>query len=189
MSGHRLLVLERRLGMDRWPLYGSAKAQRRLGGRPLGETRPRLCLDRRRLAGAGSTRGPRPGRAQKAKGGPRPLYPRRCRPGIGGTPRHSVERLARWSRVHWSISELKSAPPKESCQLDVNLRHALVLDGMALRHVAAKRVWRYKAQFQTYRRSPRIQHLKQPPIGNPLLAARKDCLNILNRLVQDAHKT
>ena len=45
-----LLVLERRLDMDRRPMGGSATARRRLGGRPLGQTGPRLCLDRRRLA-------------------------------------------------------------------------------------------------------------------------------------------
>src|ERR1035437_6469279 len=86
------------------------------------------------------------------------------------------------------MSKLKSAPPQEFCQLNVNLRHAFAPDGMALRHVAAKRVWRHKFQLQTHRRSPRIQHLKPSPIGNPLFAARKNRLNILNRLVQYAHK-
>jgi hypothetical protein len=45
-----LLGLERPLGMDWWPLDRSAQAHRHLGGRPLVATRPRLCVDRRRLA-------------------------------------------------------------------------------------------------------------------------------------------
>lgn len=59
--GAGLLFLERRLDMDRWPMGGSPQARRRLGGRPLGETRPRLCLVRRPLAVAGSARALRPG--------------------------------------------------------------------------------------------------------------------------------
>lgn len=46
----RLLFLERRLGMGWRPLCRSAQANRCLGGWPLGQTRPRLCVDRRRLA-------------------------------------------------------------------------------------------------------------------------------------------
>jgi hypothetical protein len=45
-----LLGLERPLGMGWWPMDPSAKAHGRLGGRPLVATRPRLCVDRRRLA-------------------------------------------------------------------------------------------------------------------------------------------
>ena len=45
-----LLGLERALGMDWWPLGRPAQANRRLGGRPLGTTRQRLCVDQRRLA-------------------------------------------------------------------------------------------------------------------------------------------
>jgi len=50
----RLLFLERRLGMGWRPLCRSAQTNRRLGGWPLGETWPRLCVDRRRLAVARS---------------------------------------------------------------------------------------------------------------------------------------
>lgn len=50
----RLLFLERRLDLDRRPLRCSAQAHRRLGGWPLDAARPRLCMDRRRLAVAGS---------------------------------------------------------------------------------------------------------------------------------------
>ena len=46
----RVLVLEWRLDMDRWPMGRPAQAHRRLGRWPLGAARPRLCLDRRRLA-------------------------------------------------------------------------------------------------------------------------------------------
>ncbi len=52
--GAWLLGLEWRLGMDRRPLRGSADTRRCLGGRALGETRPRLRLDRRRVAVARS---------------------------------------------------------------------------------------------------------------------------------------
>jgi hypothetical protein len=45
-----LLGLERPLAMDWWPLGRPAQANRRLGGRPLGTTRQRLCVDQRRLA-------------------------------------------------------------------------------------------------------------------------------------------
>jgi hypothetical protein len=48
--GAGLLGLERRLGMDRRRLGDSATPGRHLGGRPLGKTRPRLCLGPRSLA-------------------------------------------------------------------------------------------------------------------------------------------
>ncbi len=90
--------------------------------------------------------------------------------------------------VHWSISELKSAPAKKSRQLDEDLRHVLAPDGMALRQVAAKRMWRHKGQLHPDRPSPRIQYLKQSSISNPFLAAAEHRINLLNRLVQNAHK-
>jgi len=86
------------------------------------------------------------------------------------------------------MSKLKPARLQESGQLDVNLRDALTSDGMVLRHVAAKRVWRHKYQLQTNRGRTRIQHLKASMIDNPLLTAWKDRLNDFNRLVQDSHK-
>jgi hypothetical protein len=52
--GAGLLVLERRLGMGKWPLSGPPQTRRGLGRRTLGETRPRLYLDRRRLAVGGT---------------------------------------------------------------------------------------------------------------------------------------
>jgi len=94
-----------------------------------------------------------------------------------------VERLVRRFRVHRSVSKLKSTLAKESRQLDVNLGHALAPDRMALRHVAAKRVRWHKAQLQTYWRRTRFQHLEQTSIGDSFFAARKDRLNLLNRLV------
>ena len=90
--------------------------------------------------------------------------------------------------IHLSMSKLKSAPPQESRQLDVNLRYAFALYGMVLRHVAAKWVWRHKTQLQTNRSRSRIQHLKSSPIGNPLLTAWEDRFNTFNRLVQNGHK-
>jgi hypothetical protein len=100
-----------------------------------------------------------------------------------------LARPARRPRVHWlSTSKLKTGPPQESRQLDVNLRQALAPNGMTLRHVAAERVGRHKFQLQTYGRGSRIQHPEQPPVGNSLPASRKDRLNMLNGLVQDAHK-
>ena len=53
------LGLERPVGVGWWPLGRSAQAHRRLGGRPLVATRPRLCLDRRRLALGRNRRSPR----------------------------------------------------------------------------------------------------------------------------------
>jgi len=45
-----LLGLERHLGMGQRPMGSAAPAYRRLGGRALVAARPRLCLDRRRVA-------------------------------------------------------------------------------------------------------------------------------------------
>jgi hypothetical protein len=56
------LGLERPVGVGWWPLGRSAQAHGRLGGRPLVAARPRLCVDRRRLALVHNrpTQGPRP---------------------------------------------------------------------------------------------------------------------------------
>ena len=45
-----VLGLERQLGLGQWPMGGQAAAHCRMGERPLVAARPRLRLDRRRLA-------------------------------------------------------------------------------------------------------------------------------------------
>jgi len=119
---------------------------------------------------------------------------KRCRFGTKTPPRSSsfgrASCSASWSewRVYPSTSKLKSTPPKEPRQLDINLRHALAADGMARGHVAAKRVWGHKGQLQTHRRRSRIKHLKQSTIFDPFPAAREERLNLLKRLMYDPHK-